>query len=443
MLRDDHRVATAVLTERISPPTARAIASVVARMIREDDLRVGDLLPKVRDLAEELKVSPSTVSAAWTLLRQRGLVSGRGKAGVEVASPDLAPVTDSAEGTVPVRHDLRLVLPDAALLPRLDRALLHASAQPGLSEYDKAGIAPALETASRRIWPYECESLITASGSSDGLWLVLRALSVPGDRVLLEAPGSPPVIRIVRSLGLIPVEVESGPDGPSPAGLARGLKSDPVALVFQPRAQVPTGAVTSLERLGELAAVLRRSRCAVIEFDDIGDVSTAPDRSIGAHLPGRTVVVKSFEKSYGPDLRMAVIGGTEHFITGIHGHMLLERQWTSRILQVTLAWLLTDDATQRQIRVSREAYGQRLAALSASLARAGLPIDAKDGLCAWIPVRDEDAAVAASAAEGVLMYPGRHSFPSEQGGFVRVATSRLVDGYDEVARVIRLAADAV
>lgn len=431
-----HRVDAEELAARIDLPSARGIASRVATLIRDQELGSGDLLPRVRDLAGLLRVSPSTVSAAWTLLRERGLVMGRGKSGTWVSSPaDLVGEIQSMTRGHP-HVDLRLLLPDPGLLPSLDQALLFASAQPGLSDYDTAGITPALEGAVRRTWPYPSEELIAASGAADGLWLVLRALSVPGDRVLLETPGSPPAVRIVRRLGLIPVELASDDDGPRPSSLRRGLKADPVAVVYQPRAQVPTGHVVSDERIRDIARILGRERSVVIEFDVVGDLSVSESRSLGTHLPHHTVLVKSFEKSHGPDLRMAVIGGTAQLMSAIHGHMLLERQWTSRILQGALAWLLDDPMSQQQVQTARTLYRQRRVSLANALTRHGIPRHDQDGLCLWISVAAEEPAVKAAAEQGVLVYPGSSSFPNGDDGYIRVATSRLAGGVDQVASVL-------
>lgn len=437
----DRRIDIDLIVARIGVATARELASAVARMIRDEQVRPGDRLPRVRDLAQALRISPSTVSAAWTLLRERGLVEGRGKSGTSIRSTDPA-ATESSPAPAAVRHDLRYVLPDAALLPRLDAALRFAGRQPGLSEYDKASIAPALRDRVQAGWAFRCEAFIAASGATDGLWLALRALTVPGDRVLLEAPGPPPLIRIVRSLGLIPVEIDSDPDGPTVHSVRQGLKADPVVVVYQPRAQVPTGRFVSHDRLAELRRLIEPRALSVLEFDDIGDLSTVSARSMGQYLPERVVIVKAYEKSHGPDLRMAVIGGSQHFVAGIHGHMLLERQWTSRILQGALAWLLADAGSQNVIAAARQEYHRRLTLMRTALGAVGIRISAADGLCLWIPVADETAALRRAAEQGVLLYQGSNSFPSGRRGFVRMATSRLTGDHESIARTVALAAAA-
>ncbi|MCW2813623.1 MAG: GntR family transcriptional regulator, partial [Nocardioides sp.] len=67
--------------------TPRGIAAALSRAVRSGELAPGDRLPTVRDVAAELGVSPATVSAAWSALRQAGLVVARGRAGTFVREP--------------------------------------------------------------------------------------------------------------------------------------------------------------------------------------------------------------------------------------------------------------------------------------------------------------------------------------------------------------------
>ncbi|WP_448629742.1 GntR family transcriptional regulator [Cellulomonas soli] len=62
----------------------RGIAATVARLVRSGELRAGDRLPTVRDVAARLGVSPATVSGAWQALSAVGMVVSRGRAGTFV-----------------------------------------------------------------------------------------------------------------------------------------------------------------------------------------------------------------------------------------------------------------------------------------------------------------------------------------------------------------------
>ncbi len=79
-----------------------------------------------------------------------------------------------------------------------------------------------------------------------------------------------------------------------------------------------------------------------MEDDHSGDIASAKPVSIGSHLPDRTVHIRSFSKSHGPDLRLAAVGGAGDVITAVANRRLLGPGWSSRILQAVLLALLDD-----------------------------------------------------------------------------------------------------
>ncbi|MGW7824956.1 aminotransferase class I/II-fold pyridoxal phosphate-dependent enzyme [Streptomyces puniciscabiei] len=427
------------LAERIEQATALGIASSVAQMIRDGDAVPGDRLPHVRELAHELRISPSTVSAAWLLLRQRGLVAGRGRGGTRVANAAAEFSELHIAPDIVSQWDLRFVYPDGSLLPSLGDSLQQAARLPNLDEYYQEGILPQLRDAVLPTWPCAAETFVAVNGIFDGAWSALRSISVPGDRIAIETPTVPPLIRIVKDLGLIPVEVATDCEGPMPGALAEALKSRPVAFVYQPRAHVPTGSVVSEQRVHDLAALLRCGRTAILEVDDLNSLSTATARSLGSLIPDRTVLLRSYEKAYGPDLRLAVMGGPVSVLESVHGRTLLSHRWVSRILQSSLAWLIEDKATQDSQRAAARTYADRRTRLAEALRAQGISTSAVDGLCLWVPVADETAAVRFLATHGVLVHAGSHSYPRTGAPHIRVATSRLCSSQDSIARLIAAA----
>ncbi|HAN35327.1 MAG TPA: GntR family transcriptional regulator, partial [Acidimicrobiaceae bacterium] len=59
----------------------------------------------------------------------------------------------------------------------------------------------------------------------------------------------------------------------------------------------------------ELAALLANSDALVVEDDHSGDIASGALVSLGKWLPQRTVHIRSYSKSHGPDLRLAAVGG--------------------------------------------------------------------------------------------------------------------------------------
>jgi DNA-binding transcriptional MocR family regulator len=179
-----------------------------------------------------------------------------------------------------------------------------------------------------------------------------------------------------------------------------------VALFLQPRAHNPTGVSMSARRARRLASILRTSAVLVVEDDHSGDIAVAPDVSLGRHLPSRTVHIRSYSKSHGPDLRLAAVGGAGDVVTAVADRRLLGPGWSSRLLQAVLVELLTDPASVATVGRARRTYRERRAAMVDALCSRGVATAGSDGINLWVEVRDERAAVVTLAAQGIGVAPG-------------------------------------
>ena len=106
----------------IQGSTAVEIQSSIESSIRTGTLAADALLPTVRGCAEALEVSPATVSSAYRVLRERGLIVTRGRKGTRVsAQPPIQLPTHVALPASAI--DLAVGNPDPGLLPDLSLAL--------------------------------------------------------------------------------------------------------------------------------------------------------------------------------------------------------------------------------------------------------------------------------------------------------------------------------
>ncbi|HEV7628286.1 MAG TPA: aminotransferase class I/II-fold pyridoxal phosphate-dependent enzyme, partial [Streptomyces sp.] len=210
------------------------------------------------------------------------------------------------------------------------------------------------------------------------------------------------------------------------------------------RAQTPCGWSMTGQRAAELAATLQGApNVAVVEDDGIGPLAAHPAHSIGTHLPDRTVVVRSYSKAYGPDLRLAVLGGPHAVVEKARVLRTYGTGWTSRILQDALAHLLTDSATAAFVEDAAGHYRVRRTGLAGRLAEHGVDTLNRDGLSLWIPVADETSALVTLAARGTTASPGSHFSTSPQPPYIRIAITRLTeepDALESTAALIALAA---
>ena len=404
--------AVSLVAGAVLDKSPKGIAAAVHRLIRAGTLETGDRLPTVRDLAKELGISPATVSEAWQALAAVGAIQARGRAGtfVRTTVEPTRPARYLGIGGAPLAEGINLSTgpPDPLLLPPLREALERVVARSGswTTSYLDDPVLPELETLLRRSWPFVPARLTVVDGALDGLSRVVDQVIRLGDRVAMENPGFPPLIDLLERSGAEILPLAMDDEGIVPASLAQALAVEPVAVFLQPRAQNPTGISMSTARCAQLAQVLSTSRALVVEDDHSGDIATGEDVSLGKHLPDRTVHIRSYSKSHGPDLRIAAVGGSADIVDPMVSRRMLGPGWTSRLLQAVLVELLTDPAAIAAVRRARATYAMRSLAVRAGLAGEGVVSTTGDGINAWVQVVDERAALITLAALGVRVSPG-------------------------------------
>ncbi len=144
----------------------------------------------------------------------------------------------------------------------------------------------------------------------------------------------------------------------------------------------------------------------VIEDDSAGAIASTSAVSLGLWIPERTVHIRSFSKSHGPDLRLAAVSGPPQLIHDVLARRQLGQGWSSRLLQRILLSLLTDEASRDEVERARREYARRRACLVDALARRGVEVGGTDGINIWVPVNDEAAALVRLASQGVGVTPG-------------------------------------
>src|SRR5689334_19818039 len=247
----------------------------IRRAIAEGRLRPGDCLPASRDLARSLRVSRTTVTAAYDRLAGEGFLTSRIGAGTFVSN-HLAPARPASRNAVkegalkpralwdsvqlsrafvkPAEFDFRTGLPDGSLFPhetwrRLLARELRAQVKTA-GVYDESGGHRGLREAiarhvgvSRAVHVSPDDVTIT-NGAQQALDLIARALISPGDRVAIEDPGYAPPRYLFSSLGARVQGVAVDDEGIVVDAIARDTR-----LVYvTPSHQYPLGVTMSLSR---------------------------------------------------------------------------------------------------------------------------------------------------------------------------------------------------
>lgn len=406
--------------------TAAEIAESVETAIRDGSLAPSDTLPTIRQLAASLQVSPATVASAYRTLRARGLLITAGRRGTHVsARPPVASRT-LAPPPAGVR-DLASGNPDPSLLPDWSAALSCLQSRQvlyGEAPYD----AELLQLARARFDAHgvPSEHVSVVGGALDGIERVLLAHLRPGDRVAVEDPGFTGVLDLLGAVGLNPVGVAVDDEGPLPNALDAALRHGAQALILTPRAQNPTGAALSDDRVRELSKVLRRyADTLLIEDDHAGAASGAVARSLAKGGFARWASVHSVSKTLGPDLRLGVMAMDEGTLGRVEGRQRLGIRWVSHLLQRLVVELWKDDAVTEQVRQAGRVYGARRDALLQALGRHDLVGRGASGFHVWLPVKQEAGPLQALLEAGWAVAAGeRFRLASPPGLRITAATLR-------------------
>ncbi|MFF8482424.1 aminotransferase class I/II-fold pyridoxal phosphate-dependent enzyme [Streptomyces sp. CAI-85] len=429
---------------RITGRRAADISASIERAVGEGALEPGQLLPPMRELAATLGVNPNTVAAAYRTLRERGVIETHGRRGSRVRPKPATTGREKVRLDVPEGvRDLAGGNPDPALLPPLAGAFA-AAAERGDRDpvlYGAEPVDPELARLARAALDADgvpAGPLTVASGALDAVERVLAAHLRPGDGVAVEDPGWGRTLDLVPALGLRTVPVGVDDEGPLPDRLRAALEGGASAVVVTARAQNPTGAAVSAARARALRAVLADHPGTLLIEDDHGhgvvDLPLHPLAGVTRHW----AFVRSVAKTYGPDLRLALLTGDDVTVDRVRGRHRLGPGWVSLLMQRAVVRLWTDGAVDGPAVAA--AYRERRERLFDALAERGVTAHGRSGMNVWVPVPDETGAVARLLHAGWAVSPGAR-FRLSSPPAIRITISTLTE--EETAPLATAVAEAL
>ena len=414
-------------------PKYLSLVQALREEVRGGALAPGTQLPTVRDLAWTLKITPGTVSRAYQLATQEGLLAatvGRGTFVAE-AAPRFGPRQTFYSETEPDRLsgliDMRSPrLPDVgqgaafadafdALRPRMMEDWLDYPRQDG-----EAALRSALVdwVAERALGPVEADDFALAYGGQHAITLVFQCC-LRGDRpvVLLEELAYAGFRHAAKLSRAEVVGVEIDEQGMVPEALeAACRKHRPQILCLTTEAQNPTAVRMGPARRAAIAAIARDHDLQVIE-DDCYTTARSDEPSLRAIMPERVWYIGSLSKMISASLRIGYVicpsgMGRAGRLTAQHGVFALAKPVSDLCLQ-----LFASGRAEVLRRDVHAAFAERLAAVVRVLGPHGLSW--QEGLpFVWLPLpagwrsagfarMAEDAGVMVRTADEFALVHGR------------------------------------
>lgn len=413
----------------IQGKTAAELFDCVRALAQSQQLRPGDSLPPVRDLATELGIGRNTVAAAYRRLVVAGIASTHGRLGTIIRNQydpgeqegTLAgsPLTDLASGNPNLDW-----LPDVAAAlqrkPYRPRLYGEPSVNPGLKQHLQQWMAPDC--------PPQDFEIDLAHGAVDAIERLLISYLVAGDKVAVENPCFLSSIHTLRTLGLQPTGVPVDAEGMMAGELEAALEKGARAVILTPRAHNPTGCSLSEKRARAIARVLARHPNVLVIVDDhFALLSEAAYHSVIPKDAARWAVIRSFTKALGPDIRMAAIASDTSTARQLRLRLTSGTNWVSHLLQDIVETIITQADTASLLARARADYGQRRQALEQALRNEGVAfLPNGDGLNLWIPLETDDQAIALDLArQGWLVRQGRSFSVDEAVQGLRITISNI------------------
>ncbi|MGQ0839374.1 MocR-like transcription factor YczR [Actinokineospora sp.] len=297
------------------------LAAGIRLLVLDGQLPPDTALPAERQLATALGVSRTLVATAWDLLRADGLIVSRRGSGSWTALPaaPARPPADSGEQPLDLARAAPAALSGVAhAIDAVRGAFAAELAGHGYYEYGIEVLRERIaERYTARGLPTAPDQVLITNGAHHALALVLRMMTGPGDRVLVEQPTYPNAIEAIRAAHAVPVPVSMPADGWDLDGIEATLRQAAPRLgYFVVDFHNPTGRRLDAEGRGRLAAVLRRARTPVVvdetmvELDFVGD----PPPPMAAFAAGLVITVGSASKSHWGGLRLGWVRASAEVI---------------------------------------------------------------------------------------------------------------------------------
>ena len=426
-----------------------ALADRIRLLILDGRVPTSTRLPAERELAAQLGVSRTTVTAAYAALRESGyLLSVRGSGSV-AQLPARQHV--AFDGTYPDLLDLSKATMPA--IPQVaDAAQAAASQLPGFlgeSGFDAYGLDVLREAVADRYTarglPTSPDQVMVTVGAQNAIALVARTVMGRGDRALIEHPTYPHALDALRTAGarVIPVNV-STEDGWDAAALEQSIqRSSPALAYLMPDNHNPTGRTMPAEQREWLLALAARHGTTIVADETMAELGLDGQPSplpIAAH--GNAILIGSVGKTVWGGLRVGWIRADRTVIQRLARARFSSDLGTPIMEQLVVAHLLRDfDSILEQRRVYlREGRERLVTLLRDRLPEWQVPHTA-GGLTSWINLGEPVSSQLAIAArnEGLVIAAGpRFGVDGAFERFIRVPFSyseeHTTRGVDALAR---------
>jgi len=393
---------------RSTGPAYLALADRIRLLVLDGRIPLGTRLPAERELAAQLRLSRTTVSAAYAELRDGGyLESVRGSGSTARLPQEPHPEVDLlADAPLDFSKASLPALPvvaqaAAAAVDRLPSFL-------GDSGFDPFGLLvlrrAIADRYTERGMPTEPDQLMITVGAQSAIHLLARTLLARGDRAIVESPGYPHAFDALKAAGarLVPVAVTTD-EGWDVAGLEQAFqRTSPTVAYLMPEFHNPTGRTMDDATRARVLELARREGTTLIIDETMTGLGLdgQPRMAPFPMVPG-VVTVGSVGKSIWGGLRIGWIRAERELIQRLARVRFASDLGTPILDQLVVAELVPG---YEEVLAGRRAYLRQGRDHLARRIRQQLPgwrmPHVEGGIVAWVGIGAPLSSQLALAARG-------------------------------------------
>ncbi|WJH40116.1 PLP-dependent aminotransferase family protein [Aliirhizobium terrae] len=316
-----------------SGPLYIRLADQMEKAISDGQLPAGGKLPPQRNLAYDIGVTIGTISRTYSLLHERGLVSGEvGRGTYVLEHDDSAPqehqdsVTASLAGTRPLNTPDGKIRFDSTAAPDVGQSeTISALLQDIMRDHplEVAGYTRSFPDRWQQAgvrwltygdWAPQADAVVPTLGAHAGIMSIITVLTNPGDRIVFEHMTYSQVSRAAGLVGRRISLVASDEYGVLPDDFERAcVQQHPKIAFFMSSAQNPTLATMPEDRRRAIAEIARKHNIWLIEDNLYGAMDKKDIPLIAALAPERTFVVDGLSKAVSAGVRGGWVACPPHF----------------------------------------------------------------------------------------------------------------------------------
>jgi DNA-binding transcriptional MocR family regulator len=441
------------LVDAVDQPLYEQVANRMRGLMAEGTLKMGDRLPSVRKLHQQLSVSISTVLEAYRILEDEGLIEARPQSGyfvkrIQWQRPEEPNQLVLPKSTYPmevslafrVSHEMRdptkiqlgAAVPGIELLPiaglnRLMSQVTRAQAALAHSYHISKGYEQLRYEVAKRLMDAGCsmnpEEIVITNGTAEAIFLCLRAITQPGDTVAIESPTYYGFLETLESLHLKALEIPTHPkDGIVLEHLEVALAQRQIAAcLLVSNFSNPLGSSLSDLKKKQLLQLLDRYDVPLVEDDIYGELyfeGTRPKVVKAFDTRGSVLYCASVSKTLSPGIRVGWCVPGRHQ-TKVET-LKMAMNWTTTMpCQLTVAAFLGTGGYDRHLRQLRRAYQSQINNMTQAIYE-WFPAETKvsrpaGGYVLWLQLPDEFDSMQlyeAALQHGISIAPGIMFSPS-------------------------------